>query len=89
MRQVSYIPARQLGSSLGTSVIGIVLAIGFAHGLLSGTPSPRPPDQAQLSILISDATINPGMEWAFVAMILVVISVFIAGLFIGKTGKIV
>jgi hypothetical protein len=36
-----------------------------------------------------DAAVNQGMEWAFVAMILVVIGMFIAGLFIRKTGKIV
>jgi MFS family permease len=84
-----YNTARQLGSSLGTAIIGIVLALGFAHGLLSGTPSSLPPDQTQLSIQISDAAVNQGMEWAFVAMVLVVIGMFIAGLFIRKTGRIV
>ncbi len=84
-----YNTARQLGSSLGTSVIGIVLACGFLHGLSSGTSSPFPPGQALLSIGINDAAVNQGMEWAFIAMILVVIGMFIAGLFIRKTGKIV
>jgi predicted MFS family arabinose efflux permease len=84
-----YNTTRQLGSSLGTSIIGVVLALGFAQGLLSGNPSPLPPGQAQLSTPISDAAVNMGMEWAFMAMILVVIGMFIAGLFIRKTGKIV
>lgn len=84
-----YNTTRQLGSSLGTAIIGIVLAIGFAHGLLTGNPSPLPPDQNQWSTWISDAAVNQGMEWAFMAMILVVIGMFIAGLFIRKTGKIV
>jgi MFS family permease len=84
-----YNTTRQLGSSLGTAIIGIVLALGFVHGLLSGQPSPLPPGQPLLSIGISDAAVNQGMEWAFVAMILVVIGMFIAGLFIRKTGKIV
>jgi hypothetical protein len=38
---------------------------------------------------INDAAVNQGMEWAFIAMILVVIGMFIASLFIRKTGKIV
>jgi hypothetical protein len=84
-----YNTTRQLGSSLGTAIVGIVLALGFALGLGSGTPSPLPPDQVQWSTGIMDAAVNQGMEWAFVAMILVVIGMFIAGLFIRKTGKIV
>jgi MFS family permease len=84
-----YNTTRQLGSSLGTAIIGIVLALGFVHGLLSGQPSPLPPGQPLLSIGISEAAVNQGMEWAFLAMILVVIGMFIAALFIRKTGKIV
>jgi MFS family permease len=83
-----YNTVRQLGSSLGTAIIGIVLAIGFVRGLSSATPSPFPPGQPLLSIGISEAAVNQGMEWAFIAMILVVIGMFIAGLFIRKTGKI-
>jgi len=84
-----YNTTRQLGSSLGTAIIGIVLALGFVRGLLSGQPSPVPPGQSLLSIGISDAAVNQGMEWAFVAMILGVIGMFTAGLFMRKTGKIV
>ena len=84
-----YNTTRQLGSSLGTALIGIVLALGFVRWLHSGQPLPYHPGQPLLSIGISDAAINQGMEWAFVAMILVVIGMFIAGLFIRKTGKIV
>jgi len=84
-----YNTTRQLGSSLGTAIIGIVLAVGFVRGLFSGTPPPLPPGQPLLSIGISDAAVNQGMEWAFLAMILVVTGMFIAGLFIRKTGKIV
>ncbi|HVP93610.1 MAG TPA: MFS transporter [Methanoregulaceae archaeon] len=83
-----YNTTRQLGSSLGTAIIGIVLALGFVHGLFSGQLSPLPHGQPLLSIGISEAAVNQGMEWAFVAMILVVIGMFIAGLFIRKTGKI-
>ena len=36
----------------------------------------------------ADTAINQGMAWAFWAMILVVIGMFIAALFIRKTGKI-
>ena len=84
-----YNTTRQLGSSLGTAIIGIVLALGFIHGLLAGQPLHLPPGQPLLSIGISEAAVNQGMEWAFVAMTLVVIGMFIAGLFIRKTGKIV
>jgi MFS family permease len=80
---------RQLGSSLGTAIIGIVLALGFIHGLSSGIPSPIPPCQPLLSMGISEAAVNQGMEWAFLAMIVVVIVMFIAGLFMRRTGKIV
>ena len=83
-----YNTTRQLGSSLGTAIIGIILALGFVHGLFSGQPSPLFHGQPLLSIGISEAAVNQGMEWAFVAMILVVIGMFIAGLFIRKTGKI-
>ncbi len=86
-----YNTTRQLGSSLGTAVIGIVLAIGLVFGLISGvsgTPTGIPPDQAQWVTGITDAAINQGMEWAFWAMILVVIGMFITALFIRKTGKI-
>ncbi|KQC09451.1 MAG: hypothetical protein APR55_10290, partial [Methanolinea sp. SDB] len=84
-----YNTARQLGSSLGTAIIGIVLALGFVHGLSSGTSSLPPPGQPLLSMGISEAAVNQGMEYAFIAMILMVIGMFIAGLFIRKTGKIV
>ncbi len=84
-----YNTTRQLGSSLGTAIIGIVLALGFIHGLLAGQPLHLPPGQPLLSIGISEAAVNQGMEWAFMAMIMVVIGMFIAGLFIRKTGKIV
>ena len=84
-----YNTTRQLGSSVGTAIIGIVLALGFVRGLFSGQPSPLPHGQPLLSLGISEAAVNQGMEWAFIAMILVVIGMFIAGLFIKKTGKIV
>jgi len=83
-----YNTARQLGSSLGTAIIGIVLALGFVHGLSSGTPSFLPPSQPLLSMGISEAAVNQGMEYAFIAMILMVIGMFIAAMFIRKTGKI-
>lgn len=84
-----YNTARQLGSSIGTAIIGIVLALGFVRGLFSGIPSPFPSGQPLLSVGISEAAVNQGMEWAFMAMILVVTGMFIAALFIRKTGKIV
>jgi MFS family permease len=84
-----YNTTRQLGSSLGTAIIGIVLALGFIHGLFSGQPFQLAPGQPLLSLGISEAAVNLGMEWSFVAMMLVVIGMFIAGLFIRKTGKIV
>ncbi|MBP1929363.1 MFS family permease [Methanolinea mesophila] len=83
-----YNTTRQLGSSLGTAVIGIVLALGFVAGLFPGRSLSLPSGQPLLSLGISDAAVNQGMEWAFIAMILVVIGMFIAGLFIRKTGKI-
>jgi predicted MFS family arabinose efflux permease len=86
-----YNTTRQLGSSLGTAIIGIVLAIGFNLGLVSGiygTPSRIPPDQVQWVPGIVDSAVSQGMEWAFSAMLIVVIGMFIAGLFIRKTGKI-
>lgn len=84
-----YNTARQLGSSLGTAIIGIVLALGFVRGLFSGQPPPLPTGQPLLSLGITEAAVNQGMEWAFLAMILVVIGMFIAALFIRKTGRIV
>jgi hypothetical protein len=84
-----YNTARQLGSSLGTAITGIVLALGFVHGLFPGAQPILAPGQPLLSLGISNAAVNQGMEWAFLAMILVVIGMFIAGLFIRKTGKIV
>ncbi len=87
-----YNTARQLGSSLGTAIIGIVLAIGFNLGLVSGiygTSSGIPIDQVPWVPGIVEAAVNQGMEWAFSAMLIVVVGMFIAGLFIRKTGKIV
>lgn len=84
-----YNTARQMGSSLGTAIIGIVLSLGYAYGMLPGTSAPLPPEQTQWPTRISDAAVNQGMEWAFLAMILVVIGMFIACLFIKRTGKIV
>ena len=84
-----YNTTRQLGSSLGTAVIGFVLGLGFIRGLFSGQSSLLPPGQPLLSIGFSEAAVNQGMEWAFIAMILGVIGMFIAALFIRKTGKIV
>ena len=86
-----YNTTRQLGSSLGTAIIGIVLAIGFNLGLASGifgTSSRIPLDQVQWVPGIVDTAVSQGMEWAFSAMLIVVIGMFIAGLFIRKTGKI-
>jgi len=80
--------ARQLGSSLGTAIIGIVLAAGFVHGMFSGQPSHLPAGRPLLSLGISEAAVSQGMEWAFIAMILVVSGMFFAALFIRKTGKI-
>ncbi len=88
-----YNTTRQLGSSLGTSIIGIVLAIGFYAGIpigLQGTsiPSDIPSYQAQWVTGLTDAAVNQGMGYAFFAMLLVVIGMFIVALFIRKTGKI-
>ena len=84
-----YNTARQMGSSVGTAVIGIVLALGFIHGRFSGAPPLILPGQPLLSFGINEAAVKLGMEWSFVAMILVVTGIFIAALFIPKTGKIV
>lgn len=84
-----YNTARQLGSSLGTAIIGIVLALGYAYGMLSSAPSHLPAALAERAPLITDTAVNQGMEWAFTAMIFVMIVMFVAGLFIKKTGKIV
>jgi MFS family permease len=86
-----YNTTQQLGSSLGTAIIGIVLAIGFNLGLTSGifgTSSRIPLDQVQWVPGIVDTAVSQGMGWAFSAMLIVVIGMFIAGLFIRKTGKI-
>jgi predicted MFS family arabinose efflux permease len=88
-----YNTTRQLGSSLGTSIIGIVLAIGFYAGIpieLQSTsiPSDIPSYQAQWVTGLTDAAVNQGMGYAFFAMLLVVIGMFIVALFIRKTGKI-
>jgi MFS family permease len=84
-----YNTVRQLGNSLGTAIIGLVLALGFVQGLFPGSPLTFPSGQSLISMGINDAAVNQGMEWAFIAMILVVIGMFIASLFIRKTGKIV
>jgi MFS family permease len=89
-----YNTTRKIGSSLGTSIIGIVLAIGFYTGISidlrnTGLPSEIPPDQAQGVYGLTYSAVNQGMEYAFAAMILVVIVMFTATLFIRKTGKIV
>lgn len=83
-----------MGSSLGTSIIGIVLAIGFYSGIPielrnTGLLTEIPPDQAQWVYGLTYAAVNQGMEYAFIAMLLVVIVMFIATLFMRKTGKIV
>jgi len=88
-----YNTTRQLGSSLGTSIIGIVLAIGFSLGLVANVGSKTLPTvitsyQAQWVTGMTDAAVNQGMGYAFVSMILVVVGMFIAALFIRKTGKI-
>jgi hypothetical protein len=88
-----YNTTRQLGSSLGTSIIGIVLAIGFYAGIpieLQSTsiPSDIPSYQAQWVTGLTGAAVNQGMGYAFFAMLLVVIGMFIVALFIRKTGKI-
>jgi len=84
-----YNTVRQLGNSLGTAIIGFVLALGYIHGLFPGESIVLPSGQPLISLGINEAAVNQGMEWAFMAMILVVIGMFIAGLFIRKMGKIV
>ena len=84
-----YNTVRQLGNSLGTAIIGLVLAFGFVQGLFPGSPLIFPSGQPLISMGINDAAVNLGMEWAFMSMILVVTGMFIAALFIRKTGKIV
>jgi hypothetical protein len=74
-----YTTTRQLGGSLGTAIIGIVLAIGFNLGLISGiygTPPRIPLDKAQWVPGTADAAISQGMEWAFSAMLIMVIGMF-------------
>lgn len=88
-----YNTTRQLGSSLGTSIIGIVLAAGFYLGLAqdvgSGAlPTMTPTEQAQWVTGMTDAAVNQGMGYAFITMILVVIGMLIAAIFIRKMGKI-
>ena len=84
-----YNTVRQLGNSLGTAIIGFVLAVGYIHGLFPGESIVLPSGQPLISLGINEAAVNQGMEWAFMTMILVVIGMFIAGLFIRKMGKIV
>ncbi|MBN1166406.1 MAG: MFS transporter [Methanospirillaceae archaeon] len=84
-----YNTARQLGNSLGTAIIGFSLALGYVQGLFPGSFFIFPSGQSLMSIGINEAAVNQRMEWAFIAMILVVIVMFIAGLFIRKMGKIV
>ena len=79
---------RQMGSSLGTAIIGIVFALGLNLGLISGLPG-IPPDSAVLVNGIVDAAVSQGMDWAITAMLFVIIGMFIAGLFIRETGEIV
>lgn len=85
-----YNTVRQLGSSLGTAIIGIVLAIGLSLGLASGVSGTSTVTGYEAGWVtgITDGAINQGMEWAFIAMILVVIGMFITALFIKKTGKV-
>ena len=83
-----YNTTRQLGSSLGTGIIGVVLGLGFALGLRLSEPSLIRPDPGLGSLMISDVAVNQAMKWAFFAMISVVVVMFIAGLFVRKTGKI-
>ncbi len=84
-----YNTVRQLGNSLGTAIIGFSLGLGYVHGLFPDSIFIFPSGQPLMSIGINEAAVNQGMEWAFMAMILVVIGMFIAGLFIRKMGKIV
>jgi hypothetical protein len=86
-----YNTTRQLGSSLGTAIIGIVLALGFALGLISGVSGTNTISgyEAQWVTGITDGAVNQGMEWAFIAMILVIVGMFISALFIRKTGKVI
>ncbi|MCE5298690.1 MAG: hypothetical protein LLF84_07085 [Methanoregulaceae archaeon] len=84
----------QLGSSPGTSIIGIVLAIGFSLGMVTGIEPGIMPEnsssyQAQWVKGMTDVAVNQGRGYAFFAMLLIVIGMFIAALFIRKTGKIV
>jgi MFS family permease len=83
-----YNTTRQVGSSLGTGIIGVVLALGYAIGLRSSVPSSVQLDPGLGTIPISDLAVNQGMEWAFLAMIVVVVVMFIAGLFVRKMGRI-
>lgn len=85
-----YNTTRQLGSSLGTAIIGIVLAFGFALGLISGVSGTSTISgyEAQWVTGVTDGAVNQGMEWAFIAMILVIVVMFISALFIRKTGKV-
>ena len=83
-----YNTTRQVGSSLGTGIIGVVLAIGYATGLRSTVPSEVQLDPGLGTIPISDMAVNQGMEWAFIAMIFVVVVMFVAGLFVKKMGRI-
>ena len=83
-----YNTTRQVGSSLGTGIIGVVLVLGYLFGLQSSAPSEVQLDPGLGTIPISDMAVNQGMEWAFLAMIGVVVLMFIAGLFMRKMGRI-
>ena len=83
-----YNTTRQIGSSLGTGIIGVVLSIGYALGLRMSDPSSFRPDPALGSLMLSDMAVNQAMEWAFLAMIAVVVMMFIAGMCVRKTGRI-
>jgi MFS family permease len=83
-----YNTTRQVGSSLGTGIIGVVLVLGYTIGLRSSVPSSIELDPGLGTIPISDMAVNQAMEWAFLAMIVVVVVMFVAGLFVRKIGKI-
>jgi MFS family permease len=83
-----YNTTRQVGSSLGTGIVGVVLVLGYMIGLQSSVPSAIQLDPGLGTIPISDVAVNQAMEWAFLAMIVVVVVMFIAGLFVKKMGRI-
>jgi hypothetical protein len=70
MHPVSANTTRQRGSSPGTSIIRIVLAIGLSLGLVTGVGSGTMPEnisshQAQRLTGMTDAAVNQEMEYAF------------------------